>query len=552
MLKSLYISNYALINELNIDFYSGFSTITGETGAGKSIIMGALSLILGQRADLKSLKTDTDKCIIEAEFDLSSYSKLTTFFTDNDIDFTQNDCNIRRELTAAGKSRAFINDTPVALNTLRELTTQLIDIHSQHDNLLLYNPNYQLDVVDAIACNSVLLDSYTEKYNYWINLKSELKKLEENARKMASDQDYLNFQYNQLSEANLQTDEQELLEKEQEMLLHAEDIKTGLLQTQVLLDDDNAVLPLLKEVIHVVSHTKNYLTDATEWLERLNTCYVELKDLNSEMTKYADNVEDNPERLQFVNNRLSEIYTLLKKYKVSDVAQLIELRDALELQLQQIDSSDEDIALLNEKIELAYSEMSLQADLVTVSRSNVLSNIENYLIKRLSELGMPNIQFKIQLQSSADFGLKGRDEVQFLFSANKNRDMQPVQLIASGGEISRLMLSLKALIANKAELPTIIFDEVDTGVSGEIAHRMGDIMAEMGEVMQVLTITHLPQIAARSNTQYRVYKDESGEQSQTFIELLSQEQRVTEIAQMLSGKNYSEIAVQNARELLAK
>ncbi len=552
MLKSLYISNYALINELNIDFYSGFSTITGETGAGKSIIMGALSLILGQRADLKSLKTDTDKCIIEAEFDLSSYSKLTTFFTDNDIDFTQNDCIIRRELTAAGKSRAFINDTPVALNTLRELTTQLIDIHSQHDNLLLYNPNYQLDVVDAIACNSVLLDSYTEKYNYWINLKSELKKLEENARKMASDQDYLNFQYNQLSEANLQTDEQELLEKEQEMLLHAEDIKTGLLQTQVLLDDDNAVLPLLKEVIHVVSHTKNYLTDATEWLERLNTCYVELKDLNSEMTKYADNVEDNPERLQFLNNRLSEIYTLLKKYKVSDVAQLIELRDALELQLQQIDSSDEDIALLNEKIELAYSEMSLQADLVTVSRSNVLSNIENYLIKRLSELGMPNIQFKIQLQSSADFGLKGRDEVQFLFSANKNRDMQPVQLIASGGEISRLMLSLKALIANKAELPTIIFDEVDTGVSGEIAHRMGDIMAEMGEVMQVLTITHLPQIAARSNTQYRVYKDESGEQSQTFIELLSQEQRVTEIAQMLSGKNYSEIAVQNARELLAK
>lgn len=552
MLKSLYISNYALINELNIDFYSGFSTITGETGAGKSIIMGALSLILGQRADLKSLKTDTDKCIIEAEFDLSSYSKLTTFFTDNDIDFTQNDCIIRRELTAAGKSRAFINDTPVALNTLRELTTQLIDIHSQHDNLLLYNPNYQLDVVDAIACNSVLLDSYTEKYNYWINLKSELKKLEENARKMAADQDYLNFQYNQLSEANLQTDEQELLEKEQEMLLHAEDIKTGLLQTQVLLDDDNAVLPLLKEVIHVVSHTKNYLTDATEWLERLNTCYVELKDLNSEMTKYADNVEDNPERLQFVNNRLSEIYTLLKKYKVSDVAQLIELRDALELQLQQIDSSDEDIALLNEKIELAYSEMSLQADLVTVSRSNVLSNIENYLIKRLSELGMPNIQFKIQLQSSADFGLKGRDEVQFLFSANKNRDMQPVQLIASGGEISRLMLSLKALIANKAELPTIIFDEVDTGVSGEIAHRMGDIMAEMGEVMQVLTITHLPQIAARSNTQYRVYKDESGEQSQTFIELLSQEQRVTEIAQMLSGKNYSEIAVQNARELLAK
>ena len=552
MLKSLYISNYALINELNIDFYSGFSTITGETGAGKSIIMGALSLILGQRADLKSLKTDTDKCIIEAEFDLSSYSKLTTFFTDNDIDFTQNDCIIRRELTAAGKSRAFINDTPVALNTLRELTTQLIDIHSQHDNLLLYNPNYQLDVVDAIACNSVLLDSYTEKYNYWINLKSELKKLEENARKMASDQDYLNFQYNQLSEANLQTDEQELLEKEQEMLLHAEDIKTGLLQTQVLLDDDNAVLPLLKEVIHVVSHTKNYLTDATEWLERLNTCYVELKDLNSEMTKYADNVEDNPERLQFVNNRLSEIYTLLKKYKVSDVAQLIELLDALELQLQQIDSSDEDIALLNEKIELAYSEMSLQADLVTVSRSNVLSNIENYLIKRLSELGMPNIQFKIQLQSSADFGLKGRDEVQFLFSANKNRDMQPVQLIASGGEISRLMLSLKALIANKAELPTIIFDEVDTGVSGEIAHRMGDIMAEMGEVMQVLTITHLPQIAARSNTQYRVYKDESGEQSQTFIELLSQEQRVTEIAQMLSGKNYSEIAVQNARELLAK
>lgn len=550
MLKSLYILNYALISELNIDFGPGFSTITGETGAGKSIIMGALSLIFGQRADMKALKTDADKCIIEAEFDLSAYSHLKSFFEKNDIDLTDNDCIIRRELTAAGKSRAFINDTPVSLNLLRDLTTQLVDIHSQHDNLLLYNPTYQLDVVDAIAGNAELLQTYETRYNEWLQLKAALKKMQDDARKMAADQDYLLFQYNQLTEANLQTNEQEELEQEQETLAHAEDIKTELLHSQQLFDEEKAVLPLLKEVISSVGKIKNYVPEATDWLERLQSGYIELKDILAAMTSFADRVEDNPGRLEQVSNRLSELYTLQKKYKVSDISELIELRNTFELQLQKIDTSEEDIEQLKAAIESTFADMCLQADILTASRRNVLEYIENFLVKRLSELGMPNIRFKIQLDITDEYTSKGQNEVQFLFSANKNREVQAVRTIASGGEISRLMLSVKALIADKSELPTIVFDEIDTGVSGEIASRMGDIMAEMGNSMQVLTITHLPQIAAKSRTQYRVYKDESTDLAQTYIEQLDEQNRITEIAQMLSGKQYSEIAILNAKELL--
>lgn len=551
MLKSLYILNYALISELSIDFGPGFSTITGETGAGKSIIMGALSLIFGQRADMKSLKTDADKCIIEAEFDLSPYSRLKSFFTDNDIDLPDNDCIIRRELTASGKSRAFINDTPVSLNLLRDLTTQLVDIHSQHDNLLLYNPTYQLDVVDAVAGNAELLRAYEVRFNEWQQLKAALKKMQDDARKMAADQDYLMFQYNQLSDANLQPGEQEELEQEQETLAHAEDIKRELLYSQQLLDEDEkSALPLLKEVIVAVGKIKGYVPEAGEWSERLQSGYIELKDILTAMTRFADRVEDNPGRLEQIATRLSELYTLQKKYKVTDVNELIALRDQFELQLQKIDSSEEDIEQLKIAIDNAYTDMCLQSGILTESRKNVLEYIENFLVKRLSELGMPNIRFKIQLDITEDYSAKGQNEVQFLFSANKNREIQPVRLIASGGEISRLMLSVKALIADKSELPTIVFDEIDTGVSGEIASRMGDIMAEMGKSMQVLTITHLPQIAAKSRTQYRVYKDESKDQTQTYIEQLTEQNRITEIAQMLSGKQYSEIAILNAKELL--
>lgn len=550
MLSSLYISNYALISELEIDFSKGFSSITGETGAGKSIILGALSLILGQRADTKAIKNDAAKCVIEAVFDVSGYQKLTRFFLENDIDAYEKQCIIRRELTGAGKSRAFINDTPVSLNVLRDLTIQLIDIHSQHDNLLISNPTYQLDVVDTVANNAGLLAEYLLKYEQWQHLVSDLKKIESSARKYSSELDFIQFQYNQLMEAKLELGEQEELEAEQDTLAHAEEIKTELLTAQNLFDDEKAVLALLKDIMHAVSRVKSYMPEGDAWSERLQSAYIELKDIKNELSSFADKVEDNPGRLQLVESRLSELFTLQKKYKVLNLAELIQVRDDYELQLQKIESFDDDIAYLKREIEVAFQAVKEYADLLTVARQNQAKIIEDYLVDKLTVLGMPNIQFKVQISSTDVFTATGVDEVQFLFSANKNRDVQAVQLIASGGEISRLMLSIKAMVANKSDLPTIIFDEIDTGVSGEIAHRMGEIMQEMSQGMQVLTITHLPQIAAKSATQYRVYKDDSGDQTQTFIEKLSTEQRINEIAQMLSGKNLSEVSVLNAKELL--
>lgn len=550
MLRKLYISNYALISELEIDLGAGFSSITGETGAGKSIILGALSLILGQRAETKAIKNDSEKCIIEATFDISGYSQLASFFEQNDIDYSSSECIIRRELTGAGKSRAFINDTPVSLIVLRDLTVQLIDIHSQHDNLLLANPNYQLDVVDTIAQNAGLMAEYAAKYAEWQKLIADLRKLEQNAQRYSTELDYIQFQYNQLTEARLTDGEQEELEQEQSSLAHAEEIKTELMLSQNLFDDDNAVLPVLKEIINAVSKVKKYVADGEAWVDRLQSTYIELKDIKSELSSFADRVEDNPARLAEVENRLSELFTLQKKYKTDSVAGLIAIRDEFELQLQKIESFEEDIALLNKNIALIVEDVKLLSEKLTASRKAVVGYIENYMVEHLTELGMPNIQFKVQINTTENFTAIGCDEVQFLFSANKNREVQPVQLIASGGEVSRLMLSIKALIADKSDLPTIIFDEIDTGVSGEIAHRMGEIMQTMSRGMQVITITHLPQIAAKSAAQYRVYKDDSGLQTQTHIEKLNAEQRVTEIAQMLSGKNLSEISILNAKELL--
>jgi DNA repair protein RecN (Recombination protein N) len=550
MLKSLYISNYALISELKIDFGKGFSAITGETGAGKSIILGALSLILGQRAESKAVKPDVDKCVIEAEFDLNGYYKLADFFKQNDIDIDDSGCIIRREITGAGKSRAFVNDTPVSLIILRELTSKLIDIHSQHDNLLLSNLNYQLEVVDTIARNQDLHVAYQEKFYRWQQLQSDLRKMEQNAGKYASEIDFIRFQHQQLTEAKLTETEQDELETELETLTHAEEIKTELHKTVTLLDEEDAVLPQLKDILVAINKVKTYIPDGTVWIERLDTVYVELKDINNDIASFAEKVEYNPERLEYVQGRLSEIYTLQKKYKVSTVTELIAIRNDFETQLQRIDSYDDDIELLRKNVESALNEMKAKAAELTQSRHKAVKPIENYLTEHLSKLGMPNIRFGVDIRAAQEHTLTGADEIQFLFSANKNREMQPVQLIASGGEVSRLMLTIKAMIANKSDLPTIIFDEIDTGVSGEIAHRMGEIMQSMSKAMQVITITHLPQIAAKSNQHYRVYKDESGEQTRTFIERLSQEQRVGEIAQMLSGKNPTEAAILNARELL--
>ena len=550
MLKSLHISNYALISELSIDFESGFSVITGETGAGKSIILGALSLILGQRADTKSIKTDADKCVIEAQFDISAYTHLNSFFKQNDLD---NDgcCIIRRELTNSGKSRAFINDTPVGLNIIRDLSIRLIDIHSQHENLLLSNVGYQLDVVDTIAQNAQILSTYKQSYLSWRNLQAELKQLQKTAEKQASDVDYIQFQFQQLTDAGLLENEQAELESEQETLSHAEEIKSGLFKMQQLLEEDHASLPLLKESISALSHIRNFIPNGNNWYERLQSSLIELKDISVEMRSFEERVEFNPTRLEWVESRLSELFTLQKKYKVISVGELIQLRNSFGKQLQRIDSFDEELETLKNKLNALFEQLKKEAVRLTESRIKACKPIENYLVAQLTKLGMPNIQFQILVSSNDDFTDSGNDEVQFLFSANKNRPVQPVTLIASGGEVSRLMLAIKSLVAHKADLPTIIFDEIDTGVSGEIANRMGEIMQTMSADMQVITITHLPQIAAKGACHYRVYKDESGLQTQTHIQRLNTNERLDELAQMLSGKNVTDAALLNARELLA-
>ena len=551
MLKSLYISNYALISELHIDFNEGFSVLTGETGAGKSIILGALSLILGQRADTKAIKTDSDKCIIEAEFNIEAYPSLTSFFNENDLDQTSSKlCLIRREITGNAKSRAFINDTPVSLNVLRELTSRLIDIHSQHDNLLLGSEGYQLGVVDMIAQNSKQLLYYSEVYTRWQNEIAELKKLENMASKQSAELDFVRFQFNQLNEAALKSGEQEELEAELQTLSHAEEIKIELQASVILLDEEKSILPMIKEMQNSLSRIKKYVPEANEWLERIDSVYIDLKDICNELNSFADKVEYNPQRLEWVQNRLSDIYTLQKKYKADTTEELIRKRDEFDSILQRIDSFDEDIESLKHRIAESKSDVTSAALKLSETRRKATKPIADFLVRQLKQLGMPNIRFEVEISTLENFGPSGNDEVQFLFSANKNRDMQAVQLIASGGEISRLMLSIKYLVANKSELPTIIFDEIDTGVSGEIADRMGEIMQKMGEAMQVITITHLPQIAAKSSQHFLVYKDDKGLQTQTYIRKLTAEERITQLAQMLSGKQLTEASVQNAKDLL--
>ena len=550
MLKSIYISNYALISELKIDFQSGFSVITGETGAGKSIILGALSLIMGQRADSKSIKIDAEKCVIEAEFDVSNYLHLSMFFIQNDLENDGKCCIIRRELTNSGKSRAFINDTPVALNLIKDLSNRLVDIHSQHENLLLSNELYQLEVVDTIALNNTQIAAYKQCFEQWRTLLAEQKKLQSLADKQSLDLDYIKFQYTHLTEANLIEGEQEELEQELDTLIHAEEIKSNLRKSVLLLNDDNASLSQLNECMNSLAHIKSYITDGDGWSERLQTAYIDLKDICSEMSMVEERVEYNPSRTEWVENRLSEIFSLQKKHKVSSVSELIIHRDELAKLLDQIDSFDDEIKAKEAQIQKVFEELTDLSNKLTSSRRVAIQPIEDYLVTQLVKLGMPNIQFQVAINVSTDFTEHGRDEVQFLFSANKNRPLQPVAQIASGGEVSRVMLALKSLIAHKSDLPTVIFDEIDTGVSGEIAHKMGDIMSAMSNDMQVITITHLPQIAAKGVAHYKVFKDDTATATETHIKKLTSDERLTELAQMLSGINVTEGALQNARELL--
>ena len=551
MLQSLYIQNYALIEKLDISFQTGFSVITGETGAGKSIILGAIGLLLGQRADIKSIKQGTQKCIVEARFNVSSYN-IETFFTENDIEYDMHECILRRELYATGKSRAFINDTPVSLPLIKELGEKLIDVHSQHQNLLLNHEDFQINVLDILSQNSKDLEEYRLLYNNYKQVLRELEKLTEQADKNRQDEDYIRFQLKQLDEAQLKGGEVEELEQEAEILTHAEDIKSALYKVeQIMCSDNMSLLSSSKECIQTLQSLSRIYAPSQEWINRLDSCYIELKDLSHEINHASENVEYNPTRLESVNDRLNLIYTLQQKHRVQTVEELINITEDYRNQLESITSYDERIAELNTQKEDLYTKLLDKAAVLTQERKIAAQEVEKQMKILLVPLGMPNVQFEVELTSRKVPDTLGMDSVKFLFSANKNGVMQQVASIASGGEIARVMLSLKAMIAGAVKLPTIIFDEIDTGVSGSIAEKMALIMQEIGkDDRQVISITHLPQIAAKGSTHYKVYKEDTDETTNSHIRQLTKEERITEIAHMLSGTNLTEAALNNAKALL--
>lgn len=550
MLKSLFIQNFVLIDSLDIHFYQGFSVITGETGAGKSIILGALSLVLGQRADGKSIKKGADKCIIEAVFDISAY-QLESFFLENDLEYDAKSCILRRELFASGKSRAFVNDSPVSLSIVKELGSRLIDIHSQHQNLLLGDNRFQLKVVDVMGENEILLILYRKEYLHYQSLKKELKELKEKATRTKQEEDYVRFQLEQLEEASLIEGEQEELEQEQETLSHAEEIKGSLYKITELLDGEElGGIQLIKEALSTADSLERYFPRAKEIAERLRSAYIDLNDLASETDVLKEDIEFNPERLEWVNDRLNTLYSLQQKHRVPTVTQLLEIREKYKSQLKEIDSYDEQISLLNSQLELSHTELLQQADVLSGQRKIAAGAMAEQLVKMVLPLGMPHVRFRVDVLPKEEPGSDGKDEIRFMFSANKSGDLQPVAQTASGGEISRLMLCLKAMIAGFTALPAIIFDEVDTGVSGDIADKMGDIMQELGTKMQVITITHLPQIAAKGKEHYFVYKEDTPDRTVTRIKHLTAKERIKEVARMLSGASLTEASLANAKELL--
>ena len=550
MLKSLFIQNFVLIDSLDICFNPGFSVITGETGAGKSIILGALSLVLGQRADGKSIKQGADKCVIEAIFDVSKY-QLEPFFLGNDLEYDPESCILRRELYVSGKSRAFVNDSPVPLAILKELGTKLIDIHSQHQNLLLGDNRFQLRVVDVMAENEILLILYKKEYTRYQGLRKALSALKERAAQSKQEEDYIRFQLDQLEEANLQPNEQEELEQEQETLSHAEEIKSSLYQVSSCLDgEEQGVVSLLKESLSSMDALERYFPRAKEIAERLRSAYIDLNDLASEMEGMIEDVEFNPDRLAWVNERLDTLYALQQKHRVSSVDDLIALRDQFRAQLTDIESFDEQIAALEKQVQDAYKELLQQAAVLSEQRKVAAVAFAQQLVQMVAPLGMPHTRFQVEVVPRKEPESDGMDEIRFLFSANKSMALQPVAQTASGGEISRLMLCIKAMIAGFTALPTIIFDEVDTGVSGDIADKMGHIMQDLGSKMQVFAITHLPQIAAQGEAHYFVYKEDVKDRTLTRIRPLDKEERIREVARMLSGSALTEASLANAKDLL--
>lgn len=551
MLKQLYIKNFTLIDTLDIHFRNGFSVITGETGAGKSIILGAINLLLGQRADSKAIKSGCGRCIIEAHFDLRKYD-MAHLFEENDIDYDDEDCIIRRELTSSGKSRAFINDTPVPLTVMRILGQQLVDIHSQHQNLLLREDDFQLNVVDIIAQNNAQKDEYRRCFGAYKKAREAAEQLRENIRKSRENEDFLRFQYKELEEAKLEKGQQERLEKESETLCHIEEIKSALVSTDNMLsgNDDNGIAERLKEANRLIEGIRDVYPEVSDIADRLESCYIEIKDISKEIGSDAESLEFDPQRLNIINTQLDRIYSLQHKHNVDSIEKLIEIRDSIKEQLGLIENCDTELKQLEDEEALLLKECGKHADALTATRHEAAKTIEKEMLTRLQSLGMPNVRFTVCFQKLS-LSHNGQDRTAFMFSANTNTPMMPVAQVASGGEVARVMLSLKAMISGAVKLPTIIFDEIDTGVSGKIAEKMALIMQDMGlHERQVISITHLPQIAARGATHYKVYKEETPQGTTSRMQMLTDNERITEIAQMLSGSDITEAAISNAKELL--
>lgn len=550
MLKSLFIQNYTLIDKQEISFENGFSVITGETGAGKSVMLGAINLLLGQRTDVKSIRNGAAKSVIEASFQVTSPRTLS-FLKENELE-DGNDCIIRREILTSGKSRAFVNDTPVQVTLLKELGEQLIDVHSQHKNLLLNNEDFQISVLDTLAANKEERNAYTNAYQQYKEAKKALEKAEQEAANSKAEEDFLSYQLEQLTEAKLQEGELEELEEEAELLNHAEEIKQNLYESYAYLQgEEGGILSNLRSAINALNSVSHAYAKSQEWSERLNSTYIEIKDIADEVESDAESIEFNPKRLEYVNDRLDTLYSLQKKHGKDSIEELIELRDELQAKLSFIENSEEEIKQLKAKVQTAFTTLKAKAKDLTSTRTKSAKLVEKEMVKRLVPLGMPNVAFKVELTSLDNFTLNGNDSVRFLFNANKGIQLQDLSQIASGGEIARVMLSLKALMAGASELPTIIFDEIDTGISGQIAEKMAYIMKEMGEnERQVISITHLPQIAAKGKAHYKVFKEDNNDLTTSHIIRLTDEERINEIANMLSGSSLTQAAISNAKELL--
>ncbi|NCB08531.1 MAG: DNA repair protein RecN [Bacteroidia bacterium] len=549
MLSRLTISNYALIQELTVDFHAGLNSVTGETGAGKSIILGALGLIFGNRADMQVLKDKNEKCIVEGIFEIGNYN-LSDFFKENDLDYDTQTI-LRREITPSGKSRAFINDTPVTLKLLQELALKLIDIHSQHQNLELVNQKFQLDLVDVVSGTAAVLQDYKERYAEFLRMQKSLEELIMKSEKANADLDYYQFQFDQLQEARLLPGEQEKLEAELEKLTHAEEIKTALLQVKQLFDDDQfSVVNHIREGHKIMGSIQNFVKEAPELAGRLLSVLYELKDILQETNTLTESIEHNPARIEQINDRLNLIYSLLQKHHVSSIEELITLQLGFEEKINQVVGYDEEIKTFNKEISEMKMALETRADELTAIRKKSFKTIEKSVVSDLQLLGMNKSKFEITHQPLVSFGPNGKDTISFLFSANADSAPAEISRIASGGEMSRLMLAIKNLLRKSKALPTVIFDEIDSGISGEVAVKMGNILKSFAQSTQIINITHLPQIAAKGDAHFMVYKYEHAGKTFTSVKLLTEPERIEELAKMVSGEKLTESALKTAQEML--